>query len=54
MTTIKIKLKINIEEEIEIEATDLMHQSIEEYMDYVEDNLHEYLYLTDGVEWEMA
>ena len=52
MTTIKVKIKLEIEEEIEIEAHDLMNQSIDEYMDTVEDNLHDYVYV--DIDWELV
>jgi len=52
MSTIKVKIKIEMEEEIEIEAHDLMNQSIDEYMDTVEDNLHDYVYV--DIDWELV
>ena len=53
MTRITVKIKIDIEEEIEIEVeTDLMHESIDEYMDGVMSNLQDYVCL-EG-DWEVA
>lgn len=52
MSTIKVKIKLKLEEEIEIEPHDLVNRSIEEYMDMVEDNLHDYVYVS--LNWELA
>jgi len=52
MSTIKVKIKLEIEEEIEIEAHDLTNRSIDEYMDMVEDNLHDYVYFS--LDWELV
>tara|TARA_R100001510_G_scaffold56671_1_gene62729 strand:+ start:3053 stop:3220 length:168 start_codon:yes stop_codon:yes gene_type:complete len=54
MTRITVKVKVEIEEEIEIEVeTDLMHESIEEYMDGVVSNLQDHICLEDYAVWEM-
>jgi len=54
MSTIKIRVKIEIYEEIEIDVDDLMQQSIEDYMDYVRDNPQDYVDIDRGLEWEVA
>jgi len=54
MSSITIKVKIQLEEDIEIEIDDLIHQSIDEYMDYVRDNPHEYIDIDCGFDWEVA
>ena len=53
MGTINIRVRIEIDEIIEIEADDLMHQSIDEYMDNVVENPGDYVNLYDSVEWEV-
>jgi hypothetical protein len=53
MGTINIRVKIEIDEIIEIDADDLMHQSIDEYMDAVAENPGDYVNLYDTVEWEV-
>ena len=53
MTTITIKVKIEIEETIEIDAEDLMHQSIDDYMDEVSCNLQDYIDIDCGFDWEL-
>ncbi len=50
---ITIKVKIDIEEEIEIEAHDLMHRSIDDYMDYVRDHIQDYIDIDSGFDWEL-
>ena len=54
MSSVTIKVKIELEEDIEIDFDDLLTQSIEEYMDYVRDNPHEYVDIDVGFEWELA
>ena len=49
-----VKVKIEIEEEIEIEADDLIHQSIEDYMDYVRDNPQDYVDIDVAFDWELV
>tara|TARA_R100001510_G_scaffold56671_1_gene62730 strand:+ start:3221 stop:3385 length:165 start_codon:yes stop_codon:yes gene_type:complete len=53
MSSIKIKVRIDITDEIEIDAEDLMHQSIDDYMDDVRYNLHDYVCVDSGFEWEI-
>tara|TARA_R100001443_G_scaffold3750_4_gene11617 strand:+ start:374 stop:538 length:165 start_codon:yes stop_codon:yes gene_type:complete len=53
MGSIKIKLKIQIEDIIEIDADDLMHQSIDDYMDDVTYNLQDYVDVDNGLHWEI-
>lgn len=53
MSKIKIKVVIEINEIIEIEAEDLMHQSIDDYMDEVRYNLHDYVSIDNGFDWEI-
>lgn len=53
MSTVKINVKIQIQETIEIEAEDLMHQSIDDYMDEVRYNLQDYLDVDSGLDWEI-
>tara|TARA_R100000655_G_scaffold2737_1_gene10556 strand:+ start:96 stop:263 length:168 start_codon:yes stop_codon:yes gene_type:complete len=54
MTRITVKVKVEIEDEIEIEVeTDLMHVSIEEYMDNVLSNLQEHICLENYADWEV-
>jgi len=55
MTTITVKVRIEVEEEIEIDVeSDLMHESIEEYMDGVTSNLQDHILLEDYAEWELV
>ena len=54
MTTVTIKVKIDLEEELEIEADDLIHQSIDDYMDDVIDNPSDYIDIMNGIDWELA
>ncbi len=55
MTTIKVKIKLEIEEEIEIDVeSDLMHESIEQYMNGVASNLENHVFVEDYVEWELV
>jgi hypothetical protein len=55
MTTLKVKVKVELEEEIEIDVeSDLMHQSIEEYMDDVMLDLQNHICLDDYAEWELV
>ena len=55
MVTIRVKVKVEVEEEIEIDVySDLMHDSIEEYMEGVIDNLEHHVVLSDYAEWELA
>ena len=42
MSTITIKIKIEMEDEVVIDIDDLMHQSIEDYMDDVLNDLSSY------------
>ena len=53
MSTIEIKVILNLEETIEIEFDDLMHQSIDEYMDYVRNHIHDYIDIDAGFDWEL-
>ena len=53
MSTIKIKVSIDITEEIEIEVDDLIHQSIDDYMDEVRNNLTDYMDIDNGFDWEL-
>lgn len=53
MGIVEISIKIQIEEIIEIDADDLIHQSIDEYMEDVVCNLEDYVNLHDSVEWEV-
>tara|TARA_R110000751_G_scaffold109345_14_gene206505 strand:+ start:1882 stop:2043 length:162 start_codon:yes stop_codon:yes gene_type:complete len=52
--SIKINVVITIDEEIEIEGEDLMHQSIDEYMDHVRDNLTDYIDIDNNFDWEVV
>lgn len=55
MTTITVKVKVELEEEIEIDVeSDLMHESIEEYMDGIISDLQNHICLDDYAEWELA
>ena len=54
MTTITVKIKIQMEEEVLIDIDDLMHQSIEDYMDDVMSDLPSYTDIENYVEWELA
>ena len=54
MTTIKIKVKINIEDIIEIDADDLMHQSIDDYMEDLISEPTDYIDIHNGIEWELV
>ena len=51
MSSIKIKVRIEIEDVIEIDADDLIHQSIDDYMEDVIDNPSDYIDLMNGIEW---
>ena len=53
MSSITIKVKLRIDDEIEIEFDDLMHQSIDEYMDYVRNHIHDYIDIDCGFDWEL-
>ena len=54
MSTIKIKVKIEVVDIIEIDADDLIHQSIDDYMDDVIDNPSDYIDIMNGIDWELA
>tara|TARA_B100001059_G_C17815291_1_gene574837 strand:- start:1359 stop:1523 length:165 start_codon:yes stop_codon:yes gene_type:complete len=54
MSSIKIKVKIEIEEVIEIEVDDLIHQSIDDYMEDVIDNPSDYIDIHNGIDWQVA
>jgi len=54
MSTIEIKVKIEIEETIEIDVDNLIHQSIDDYMDSVRSNPEDYLDIDCGFDWEVA
>ena len=54
MSTIKIKVKIEVEEVIEIEVDDLIHQSIDDYMDDVIGNPTDYVDIYNGIDWQVA
>ena len=51
MSSIKIKVRIEIEDVIEIDADDLIHQSIDDYMEDVIDHPSDYIEITNGIEW---
>lgn len=53
MSTITIKVTVQITEEIEIDAEDLIHQSIVDYMDDVRNNLTDYVDIDNGFDWEL-
>ena len=53
MSTIKVKVKLEINEELEIEVEDLMHQSIDDYMDDVRNNPQDYVDIDNGFDWEL-
>ena len=53
MSRIKITVKVQIHETIEIEAEDLTHQSIDDYMDEVRYNLQDYVDVDSGLDWEI-
>ncbi len=53
MTTINVKVKIQLEEDIEIEADDLIHQSIDDYMEYVRSHIQDYVDIDSSFDWEM-
>jgi len=55
MTTITVKVKVELEEEIEIDVeSDLMHQSIDEFMDDVISNLQHHIHLEGYADWQVA
>lgn len=55
MTIITIKVKVELEEEIEIDVeSGLMHESIEEYMDGVIQDLQNHICLEDYAHWELV
>lgn len=54
MSTITIKIKIEMEDEVVIDIDDLMHQSIEDYMDDVLNDLSSYTDIENYIEWELA
>ncbi len=54
MTTITVKIKIEMEDEIVIDIDDLMHQSIEDYMEDVTSDLSSYTDIDNYIEWELA
>jgi len=54
MSTIKIKVKIEIEDIIEIDVDDLIHQSIDDYMEDVIDNPSDYVEITNGIDWHVV
>lgn len=55
MTTLRVKVKVELEEEIEIDVeSDLMHESIDEYMEGVISNLQDHVFVGDYAEWELA
>lgn len=54
MSTIKIKVKIQVEDIIEIDVDDLIHQSIDDYMDDVIDNPSDYIDITNSIDWQVA
>ena len=54
MSTITIKVKIEMEDEVVIDIDDLMHQSIEDYMDDVLSDLSSYTDIENYIEWELA
>tara|TARA_R100001163_G_C5061642_1_gene198575 strand:- start:2073 stop:2237 length:165 start_codon:yes stop_codon:yes gene_type:complete len=53
MTKVKITVKVQLHETIEIDAEDLMHQSIDDYMDEVRYNLTDYVDIDNGFDWEI-
>jgi len=54
MSSIKIKVMIQVEDIIEIDVDDLIHQSIDDYMDDVIDNPSDYLDIMNGIDWQVA
>jgi hypothetical protein len=54
MSSITIKVKIEIEEEIEIAVDDLIHQSIDDYMEDVLDCPSDYIDIMNGISWQVA
>ena len=52
--TVKITVKVQVNETIEIEVEDLMHQSIDDYMDEVRYNLSDYVDVDIGFDWEIS
>ena len=53
MGIVEVSIKIQIEEIIEIDTDDLMHQSIDAYMEDVVCNLEDYVDIHNSVEWEV-
>ena len=54
MSKITVKIKIQMEDEVVIDIDDLMHQSIEDYMEDVMSDLSSYTDIDNYVEWELA
>ena len=54
MSSIKIKVIIKLEDIIEIDADDLIHQSIDDYMEDVIDNPSDYVDIMNGIDWQVA
>ena len=53
MGIIEVSIKIQIEEIIEIDTDDLMHQSIDSYMEDVVCNIEDYVDIHSNAEWEV-
>ncbi len=53
MSTITVKIKIEMEDEVVIDIDDLMHQSIEDYMDDVLSDLASYTDIENYIEWKL-
>ena len=54
MSSINIKVIIKLEDIIEIDADDLIHQSIDDYMEDVIDNPSDYVDIMNGIDWQVA